>query len=92
MERDCVISHGASLFLKERLFDVSDKYRVHICENCGLIVEANLNTQNFKYRLCNKISDIAQVYLPYSCKLLFQELMAMHFRPKMNLGSLYNEP
>ena len=91
MERDCVISHGVSLFLKERLFDVSDKYRVHICENCGLIAEATLNTQIFKCRLCNTTNDIHQVYLPYSCKLLFQELMAMHIRPKMDLGRLYNE-
>lgn len=37
MERDCMISHGASAFLKERLMDVSDAFRVHICEICGLM-------------------------------------------------------
>ena len=85
MERDCMISHGASMFLKERLMDVSDKYRIHVCENCGLFAEANVESQEFNCRLCGEnCSGISQVYIPYACKLLFQELMAMHITPRIN--------
>ena len=89
MERDCLISHGASKFLKERLFDVSDHYRVHVCTNCGLIAVARFSENDYYCQSCkmqkkiNPPPQIVQVYLPYACKLLFQELMAMQIAPRL---------
>mmetsp|Transcript_18996 Transcript_18996/g.46648 ORF Transcript_18996/g.46648 Transcript_18996/m.46648 type:complete len:1009 (+) Transcript_18996:420-3446(+) len=76
MERDCVISHGAAGFLKERLMDLSDEFRVHICEKSGIICPANLKTQTFWSSIYEN-TRVCQLFIPYSCKLLIQELLAM---------------
>lgn len=78
MERDCMISHGSAAWLKERLFQVSDEYRVHICNVCGMMATANLKQSIFKCDACDNKTNFSQVFIPYAFKLMIQELMAMN--------------
>ncbi len=61
MERDCIISHGSAAFLKERLFDQSDAYRVHVCERSGLIAVANLKKNQYYSTIYKNDSNVVQV-------------------------------
>jgi len=83
MERDCMISHGAANFLRDRTFLSSDPYRIHVCEICGMIASANIKAKLFHCKSCQNMRSIAQVWIPYACKLLFQELTSMCITPRM---------
>lgn len=53
----------SAAFLKERLFDQSDAYRVHVCERSGLIAVANLKKQQYSSQIYKNDSQIVQVRL-----------------------------
>ena len=83
MERDCMCSHGASRFTKERLYDVSDAFRVNVCKCCGLIAAYNDQMHIHYCKTCDNRADFAYVELPYACKLMFQELISMNIAPRI---------
>ena len=83
MERDCMISHGASKFTKERIYDVSDKYSVHVCKHCGLIAIYNDKEHIHNCNVCDNKTEFSYVEIPFSCKLLFQELISMNVVPRI---------
>ena len=83
MERDCMCSHGAARFTKERIYDVSDKYSVYTCKKCGMIASFNDKADVHHCKTCNNRTDFSYVELPYACKLLFQELTTMNVAPRI---------
>jgi len=86
MERDCLIGHGASALLRDRLLEESDKYTVMICEVCGLLAYHDIKQNKYVCRICGERAVISPVALSYAFKLLLQELMALGVAPRLNIS------
>jgi DNA-directed RNA polymerase II subunit RPB2 len=83
MERDCMLGHATMGFLKEKMFDNSDKYAFYTCNDCGRIAVSNPSKNIFKCLSCKDSTNFSQVQAPYSTKLFFQELISMGIVPRI---------
>ncbi len=83
MERDCMVAHGASAFLKERMMEVSDNFEVHVCKGCGLIAVANKARNVWKCTGCGNTTEFSQIRIPYAYKLFLQELESMNISSRI---------
>jgi DNA-directed RNA polymerase II subunit RPB2 len=93
MERDVMLAHGMSRFCRERLYDASDKYSVHVCKKCGMVASYNDGTQNRMFakddftihlcKTCDNMTDFARVEIPYAYKLMAQELQTINVVPRI---------
>ena len=86
MEKDALVSHGASLLLKER-YD-SDKIVVHVCEKCGSFAVIDKIRKKEVCPLCGT-SKIEPVEISYAFKLLMEELMTLLVFPHLVLKNKY---
>jgi DNA-directed RNA polymerase II subunit RPB2 len=83
MERDCLLSHGASVFVKERLMDMSDPFETGVCRMCGTLAIYNERDAHYECRSCGNRTDFENKTIPYAVKLWLQELEAMHISPRI---------
>ena len=101
MERDAIVAHGATAFLRESMLDRADDYKMAICNQTGSIAIYNPKKNimlspsidgPLKYtKTIDSDEDIVQqiskfgrsfsiVRVPYSLKLLMQELLAINVK------------
>jgi hypothetical protein len=78
MERDAILGHALPGFLKEKMLDTADNYRIFICKKCGMSATVNTEKNIYKCNNCKNCTDIAQIRIPYAFKLLTQELYTMN--------------
>ncbi|ELQ75060.1 RNA polymerase III, second largest subunit [Trachipleistophora hominis] len=76
MERDCLVGHGAAEMLRDRLLFSSDAVDVGVCDRCYVVKDRG-------GACCGRVVDVK---MPYACKLLFVELMAMGIYPRIKIG------
>jgi len=104
MERDSLISHGVSDFLRESMMERSDKYRIAVCNKSGMMAIYNPDKKLFISPMVDgpvKFSgsidgnnmniinvtkhgrDFSIIDVPYSFKLLLQELNTMNMQMRI---------
>jgi len=83
MERDCLIAYGASMILKDRLLDESDKSDMLVCERCGLVAYHDAKQRKFVCKICGEKAIIDSVSVAYAFKLLLQEMQSLNIAPRL---------
>ena len=86
MEQQALVSHGASLLLKER-YD-SDKIRLPIFSKCGIIAVEDSMKNKVECPLC-KGEEVEFIEVSYAFKLLLEELQGLHILAGMELKNKY---
>ena len=82
MERDALISHGATAIILERLMKVSDEFEAIICVRCGHFAVANMQKQLITCGLCKTSTadtsedkgEFGRITFPYVFKYLIHLL------------------
>ncbi len=85
MERDTIIGHGAAMVLNERLLDSSDKERVYVSADTGMIAVKDREQRRVYDPATGSEDNIHELEISYAFKLLLDEMMALGIRPTLEL-------
>jgi DNA-directed RNA polymerase subunit B len=84
MERDCLIGYGASMLIRERLLEESDKTIQLVCNKCGMFAYHDYIKSKEMCPLCES-EDVSAIEMSYAFKLLLGEIRSMFIFPRIIL-------
>lgn len=84
MERDCLIGYGASMLVRERLLEESDKTIQLVCNKCGMFAYHDYIKNKDLCPLCES-EEVSPIEISYAFKLLLGEIRSMFIFPRILL-------
>ncbi|MBT4407622.1 MAG: DNA-directed RNA polymerase subunit B [Euryarchaeota archaeon] len=85
MERDCLISHGASMVIKDRLLDQSDGEKLLVCSESGHIAWYDWRRRTYVSPVLGPGAEVHEVQTSYAFKLLLDEMKSLGVAMRLEL-------
>lgn len=79
MERDAMLSHGASQFIREKMMELSDQFSIFTNKKNGFLCAVNKKERMFNTfsETIEENDETSEHRVPYAFKLMLQELQTM---------------
>ncbi|KAK9882973.1 hypothetical protein WA026_001189 [Henosepilachna vigintioctopunctata] len=99
MERDSLLSHGASFLLQDRLLHCSDVTTALICTSCGTLLgpitmvtriadkKSQIESEDV-CRICENGKNIAEIRIPYIFKFFVTQLASCNINVKIHTNTV----
>ncbi len=85
MERDCLIAHGASMVIKDRLLDESDGWELYVCAESGHIAFWDWRKRCYVSPIHGDKAEVFPVSTSYAFKLLLDEMKSLGVAMRLEL-------
>jgi DNA-directed RNA polymerase subunit B len=85
MERDCLIAHGASMVIKDRLLDESDGIDMYVCAQSGHLAWYDPKRRIYVSLIHGDGAEVYKVQTSYAFKLLLDEMKSLGVAMRLEL-------
>ena len=85
MERDCLIAHGASMVIKDRLLDESDGVTLPVCAQSGHVAYWDNRRRCYVSPVHGESAEVHLVETSYAFKLLLDEMKSLGVAMRLQL-------